>query len=134
MIASAAVIDWRIGRSRLLLPAVIHSVAAVAFVEIAMEWSSAWLLVGAVGISAVEDVLRWVRERRESRVLTLIPGGVAIDGQSYSAARAWLGPGGTAIWLRTATGRRNLMYVMRGEVSVADHAALRRHVKSFEFV
>jgi hypothetical protein len=47
----------------------------------------------------------------------------------YRAKRAWFGPGCTAVWLRAAKQRR-LIYVVRGEIGAADHAALRRHLKS----
>src|SRR5512144_1217257 len=133
MIAATPAIEWRAGRARLLLPAAIHCAAMIAAVEIAFEWPAAWAFTAIVAASAIVDARRWAGERRESNVLVLIPGGVAIDGSAYGAGRAWLGPGCTAIWLRATTGRRRLIYVVRGEVTHADHAALRRHVKAMEY-
>jgi hypothetical protein len=134
MIAAPQTIEWRVGRARLLLPAAVHGVALIAGVEISLEWPAAWMFIAIVGLSAVADLLRWAAERRESNVLVLIPGGVAIDASVYGAVRAWLGPGCVAIWLKAVTtGRRRLIYVVRGEVTHADHAALRRHVKAMEF-
>jgi hypothetical protein len=134
MTAAAHRIEWRVGRIRLALPVTIHAAALIAGIEIALEWTAAWVLVAGVALSAFVDARRWVVERRESSVLVLIPGGVAIDGVAYCARRAWLGPGWAAIWLQATTGRRRLVHVVRGEVTHADHAALRRHVKAMEFV
>jgi hypothetical protein len=134
MIAPIAPIDWRIGSARILLPATIHGVAAVAAAEAAREWPAMWLFAVAVAVSAVDDLKIWIRERGRLRTLALVPGGISIDAQRYRARRAWLGPGWTAIWLRADDGRRRLVYVMRGEVTVAAHAALRRHLKSLGYV
>jgi hypothetical protein len=133
MIGPARAFDWRVGRARLLLPAAIHGVASIAAIEIALERPALWLLVAIVAASGVADLLRWAAERRESNMLLLIPGGVAIDADAYDAERAWMGPGCVAIWLKAKTGRRRLIYVVRGEVGHTDHAALRRHLKAMEF-
>ena len=134
MMAAAQAIEWRVGRARLLLPAAVHGVALIAGIEISRGWPAAWMFVAIVAVSAIADLLRWASERRESNMLVLIPGGVAIDANAYGAIRAWLGPGCVAIWLKAVTtGRRRLIYVVRGEVTHADHAALRRHVKAMEF-
>jgi hypothetical protein len=133
MIAAARTIEWRVGRARLLLPAAVHCVALITGIELTAEWPTVWLFVAIVAASAIADALWWASARRGSNVLVLIPGGVAIDGSSHRAERAWLGPGCAAIWLRAATGQRRLIYVVRGEVTRADHAALRRHVKAIEF-
>ncbi len=133
MIAAAQAIEWRVGRARLLLPAAVHGVASIAGIQIALESPAVWVFVAIVAVSATVDWLRWAAERRESNMLVLIPGGVAIDADVYGAVRAWLGPGCVAIWLKAATGRRRLVYVVRGEVAPADHAALRRHIKELEF-
>jgi hypothetical protein len=58
-------------------------------------------------------------------------GGISIDSCVYSANRAWFGPHCTAVWL-TASKERRLLYVMHGEVTAADHAAIRRHLKSLK--
>ena len=133
MIATAQTIEWRIGRARLLLPAAVHGVALIAGIEIALEWPAAWAFVAIVTVSALADAARWNTERRRSNVLVLIAGGVAIGADAYRAVRAWLGPGCTAVWLKATTGRTRLIYVVRGEVAHADHAALRRHLKAMEF-
>src|SRR5512143_2962785 len=112
MIAAAQAIEWRVGRARLLLPAAVHGVASIAGIQIALESPAVWVFVAIVAVSATVDWLRWAAERRESNMLVLIPGGVAIDADVYGAVRAWLGPGCVAIWLKAATGRRRLIYVV----------------------
>jgi hypothetical protein len=134
MIASTPQIDWRIGYARILLPAAVHGVAVAAAVEALGEWWGAWLFIGVIGVSAVDEIASWVRERGRSRTLALIPSGIAIDTQSYRARRAWLGPGWTVVWLSSGNGRLTLLHVMRGEVTIDAHAALRRHVKALEYV
>jgi len=133
MIATAQTIEWRVGRARLLLPAAVHGVALIAGIEIALEWPAAWAFVAIVTVSALVDAARWNTERHRSNVLVLTAGGVAIGADAYRAVRAWLGPGCTAVWLKATTGRPRLIYVVRGEVAHADHAALRRHLKAMEF-
>jgi hypothetical protein len=133
MIAAAPLVEWRVGRIRLLLPSVIHLLAATGATESALGWPWAWLLVGCVFASAVDEYLRWFRERGLVHMLDLFPGGIAIDAHNFRARRAWLGPGWTAIWLTDTNRRRRLLYVMRDEVTDHDHAALRRHVKTFDF-
>jgi len=133
MIATARTIEWRVGRARLLLPAAVHGVALIAGIELALEWPAAWVFVAIVTSSALADALRWNAERRRSNVLVLTAGGVAIGADAYHTVRAWLGPGCTAVWLKATTGRPRLIYVVRGEVAHADHAALRRHLKAMEF-
>jgi hypothetical protein len=133
MIAPVQTIEWRIGRARLLLPATVHGVALIAGIEIAPEWPAAWAFVVIVTLSALAEALRWNAERRRSNVLVLTAGGIAIGADAYRAVRAWLGPGCTAVWLKATTRRPRLIYVVRGEVAPADHAALRRHLKAMEF-
>ena len=133
MMASAQRIDWQIGSTRLLLPALVPVVAMFAALEIASTWPVWWAFVGAVSASAVYEAVTWRRERCYIRTLDLIVGGVAVDSRVYQARRAWLGPGLTAIWLEAA-GAGRLLYVMRREVTPGAYAALRRHVKSLEFL
>ncbi len=128
-VAAQIAIDWRVGRSRLLLPAAIHAIAFVSTLELAQDWAAAWILVGAVVFSAVDEGVRWLRDRQCLRKLVLIPGGVQIDAAAYQVRSAWLGPGLTALWLKRPERGRRLVYVVRGEVMPFDHAALRRHVQ-----
>ncbi len=127
-----APIEWRVGTARIVLAVTVHAVSMIASIAIALDWYGAWLLVGAVGVSTVDEAVRWSRARGCVRRLELFAGGVAVDSQRHRARRAWLGPGWSAIWLTSVSGRRRLLHVMRGEVSQMDHAALRRHVKSLE--
>lgn len=132
MIAPTSSIEWRIGGARIALSATVHGVATIASIVIALDWRGAWFLLGVVGLSAVEEAVRWFRERGQARTLGLFPGGIVIDALRYQAWCAWLGPGWTAVWLTTGAGRRRLLHVMRGEVTEADHAVLRRHVRCLE--
>ena len=134
MIAAVRLIEWRVGPTRLLLPGVIHVLAATAAIDLALGCPWAWLLVCCVLASAVDESVRWVRERGGLHMLELFPGGISIDALNHRARRAWLGPGWTAIWLTDTNRRRRLLYVIRDEVTERDHAALRRHVKTFDFI
>lgn len=132
--AAPTAIDWRVGRTRTLLPAAVHSVALVATVDLAQQSAAVWILAGGVMLSAAADGARWFRNRRRlrevgPRTIVLIPGGLQIDTTTYQARCAWLGPGMTALWLKTANGRRRLLYLVAGELAPTDHAALRRHAK-----
>jgi hypothetical protein len=128
-VGALTVIDWRVGHLRALLSATVHLTAVASTVQLATERPAAWILVGGVLLSAVGECIGWIRERRRLRTLVLIAGGIEIDTQAYRTSGAWLGPGWTAVWLRDAK-RRRLLHVMCDEVSAADHAALRRHLKS----
>ena len=79
MIVAATLIEWRVGRTRLLLPLVIHALAAAAAIDLALGWAWAWVLVGGVLVSSVEETLRWFAERGLRHLLQLFPGGIAID-------------------------------------------------------
>ena len=129
MTGAPTAIDWRVGRLRTLLPIAVHGVALAAALELARERPMAWFLVVGVLVSAVAECLAWMSERGRAHRLSLIAGGIGIDSTQYGARRAWFGPGCTAVWLRAAK-RRRLVYVVRGEIAAADHAALRRHLKS----
>lgn len=133
MIAAAPLIEWRVGRTRLILPGAIHLLAATAAIQLALGWPWAWIWAGGVFVSAVCESVRWFRERDVLHMLGLFPGGVTIDASKYRARRAWMGPGWTAIWLTDENRRRRIVYVIRDEVTDHDHAALRRHVKTFDF-
>jgi hypothetical protein len=122
-------IDWRVGWLRALLGATVHSAALWSTLQLAAEMPAAWILVTGVLLSAAAECIGWLRARRHRRTLVLIAGGLEIDGLAFRARRAWLGPGWTAVRLGTAKHRR-LLHVMRDEVTAADHAALRRHLKS----
>lgn len=124
-------IDWQPGRLRTLLPISVHSVSLWTALEFAREWTPAWVMVVGVLISAVQECRTWVRERRIAHKLTLIPGGIEIDSAACYATRAWFGPRCTAVWLRAAR-QRILLWVVHGELSVAGHAALRRHLKALK--
>lgn len=125
--------DWRVGQRRMMLPAAVHSLAMLAAVELARERSWMWAFAGIVGLSAIAEVARQLRERGVLHELGLCPGGITLDALEYRAQRAWLGPGCTAVWLKGARRRRRLVYVWRGEVTDADYAALRRHMKALDF-
>ena len=126
-------IDWRVGRGHLVLPGAVHATAILAAVDLALEWPWLWMLVGAVALSAIDEGVRVLRECGVPHALGLCPGGVTIDALEYRARRAWLGPGSTAVWLSATGGKRRLLYVLRGEATPADHAALRRHLKALDF-
>ncbi len=131
-------IDWRIGRRRLVLPVVVHALAALAALDLARERSSMTAFLGIVVLGAVvlSATAEWLRARREHGALHelgLCSGGITVDALEYRARRAWLGPGWTAVWLTASGRRRRLLYVWRGEVTDADHAALRRHMKALDF-
>ena len=99
--------------------------------ELVGDWPMAWILVVAVLINGTHELREWLRERRYAHTLTLIPGGIEIDSAVYGAYRAWFGPHWTAAWLKAARQRR-LLYVVRGELTAANHAALRRHLKTLQ--
>jgi hypothetical protein len=124
-------IDWRMGGLRTLLPISVHSVALWTALELADEWALAWAMVVGVLINAVQECRVWIRERGIAHTLALIPGGIEIDTAAYYATRAWFGPRCTAAWLRRAR-QRILLFVVHGELSDANHAALRRHLKSLK--
>ena len=126
-------IDWRVGRGHFVLPAAVHATAIVAAVDLALERPWVWMVVGALVLSAIDEAVRVLRERGVPRVLGLCPGGITIDALEYRARRARLGPGSTAVWLGATGGQRRLLYVLRGEATPADHAALRRHLKALDF-
>jgi len=129
MTGAPTAIDWRVGRLRIVLPIAIHGVALSAALELARERPMAWALVVGVLVSAAAECLAWIGERGRAHSLSLIAGGIGIGATQYGAKRAWFGPGCTAVWLRAAKQRR-LIYVVCGEVAAADHAALRRHLKT----
>jgi hypothetical protein len=124
-------IDWRMGRLRTLLPISVHSVALWTALELADEWPLAWVMVVGVLIRALQESRVWVRERGVPHTLALIPGGIEIDSEAHYATRAWFGPGCTAVWLKRVR-LRILFWVVHGEMSAANHAALRRHLKSLK--
>jgi len=124
-------IDWRVGRLRTCLPIAVHAVALWSTLELARERPAVWILVATVLASAMAEWIEWIRERRAAHRLTLVAGGISIDSCVYCANRAWFGPHCTAVWL-TASKERRLLYVMHGEVTAADHAAIRRHLKSLK--
>lgn len=126
-------IDWRIGRRRMLLPAAVHALAGLAAVELARERAWMWAYVGGVVVSAIAEWTRMRRARGVVHELGLCPGGITVDALAYRARRAWLGPGWTVVWLTARGQRRRLLQVWRGEVTDADHAALRRHMKALDF-
>ena len=126
-------IGWRTGRLRTLLPVSVHCVALWTALELADESPLAWAMAVGVLISAVQECRMWLRDRGIAHTLALIPGGIEIDTVAYNATRAWFGPRCTAAWLRRAR-QRILLCVVHGEMSVANHAALRRHLKSLKLV
>ena len=131
-------IDWRIGRRRLVLPVAVHALAVLAAIDLAREDATSWAFVGAVVlvatvISAVAESLRAWRDHDTRHELGLWSGGIAVDAFEYRVLQAWLGPGWTAFWLTASGQRRRLLQIWRGEVTDADHAALRRHVKALDF-
>ncbi len=131
MTGNPTAIDWRVGRLRTLLPIAIHAVALGTALELVGDWPMAWILVVAVLVSGTQELRGWLRERRYAHTLTLVPGGIEIDSAVYRAYRAWFGPHWTAAWLKAARQRR-LLYVVRGELTAANHAALRRHLKTLQ--
>ena len=133
MTALIPLLEWRPGRGRLLLPAAVHAIAAYAAIDLALQWQWAWLFVAVVLLSAGDELRRWRRACRRSYVLGLCSGGIVIDETRYRARRGWLGPLGTAVWLTDPGGRRRLLSIWRGELTGADYAALRRHVKALDF-
>ena len=126
-------LDWRAGLGHLALPAAVHATAVLAAVDIAVERTWVWMLVGAVVLSAIDEGVRVLRERGVPHALGLCPGGITIDTIEYRARQVWLGPGSTAVWLGATGGQRRLLYVLADEVTIADHAALRRHLKTLDF-
>ena len=124
-------IDWRIGRLRTLLPITVHCVALWTAFELAVEWRMAWALLAGVTINAALECRASIRERGIAHTLVLIPGGIEIDSEAYHTTGAWFGPRCTAAWLRRAR-QRTLLCVVHGELSAANHAALRRHLKSLK--
>ena len=126
-------ISWRSGPRRAVLPIVVHCIAAAAVMCLAIAQHWAWLLFGVVLASACSDGLKLRRELGGSRTLTMQGGVISIDGVDGRVERGWLGPGWTVIWLRLPNRRREMVSVFRSELTGADHAALRRHLKEFDF-
>jgi len=134
MTKPAAVFDWQIGRLRVLVPAAVYGVAGAAAVMVAIDWTVAWLYVGVVGLLWIDESAQWIRQRGRRRTLTLTPNGIAMDADSYRARRAWLGPGWTAVCLQAGDGRCHWAHFVRDELTADAQAALRRHVKSLEYL
>jgi hypothetical protein len=133
MIESGATIEWRAGPRYAMAITVVHALAGFAVATIAQRWPIAWTLLSLVVASAAFDATRVVRECRRSHRLGCTPLGLALDGVDCEVRDAWLALGWTVLWLRGPRGPTRLLYVHRSELTRAQFAALRRHVKSLDF-
>ena len=134
MTGAPTAIDWRVGRLRTLLPIAVHAVALAALhCELAGELADGVVTRrGRAGQRVRTELRAWLRERASRAHADAHPGrNRASTPPSIGRSRAWFGPGWTAVWLRAAR-RRRLLYVVRGELTAADHAALRRHLKTLQ--
>jgi hypothetical protein len=129
----APTIEWRARRSRLIGPLVIHLLAAVAVVDVALRWPVAWPLLSLVAASAAYDLARGWRDSSRVRRLSCTPFGVTVDGVDCEIRDAWLAIGWTVLRLRLRRGRTQLLYVHKSEIPSPQFAALRRHVKSLAY-
>ena len=118
-------IDWRPGRVRWLLPALTYGVAAWGACELTLlqPWGGWWLAVIAYWTFSEARQMR--RETSRPRRLRLHGATVALDEAEGVLAQVWMGPFGTAIWLRS----NRLLMIYPSEMSRAGYAALRRHLK-----
>lgn len=123
--------EWRAGARGAVVTAGVHALAACGVVAYARHWPIAWSMLVVVAASATFDALRFVRERRLHRFVCT-PFGVTIDDVDFAVHGAWLAFGWTVLWLDRVRGRRRLLHVHRSELTAAQFAALRRHVKSLD--
>src|SRR5262245_32931926 len=133
MIEAATTIEWRAHRARLVGPLVIHLLAAVAVVDVALRWPIAWPLLVLVAASAAYDLARCWRDSSRIRRLSCTPFGVIVDGVDCEVRDAWLAIGWTVLRVRLRRGRTQLLYVHESEIPSRQFAALRRHVKSLGY-
>lgn len=114
------------------LPVVVHGVAAAAVIFAAFVHDWVWVLGGVVLCSAIGDFRSVRRELRCTHTLTMHGRRITLDGVAVRIVRGWLGPGLTVMWLRVGR-RREMISVYQSELRGADHAALRRQLRAFDF-
>src|SRR4030095_13413142 len=112
MPTAAWTISWRYGRLRAVLPIAVHCVAAAAVVCVALEYTWAYLLGGAVIGSAIRDFHNLRREHARLRTLTVHGPILTIDGMPARVERGWLGPGLTVVRLRVGN-RSEMLSIFR---------------------
>jgi hypothetical protein len=133
MSEASATFEWRIGRLRVTGALAIHALSAFAVAAAAQRWPIVWSLLGFVAASVAYDVARVWRDRGRVFRLRCTPFGVTIDDVDCVVRDAWLALGWTVLWLRDPRGRTRLLYVHRAELTSAQFAALRRHVKALAY-
>lgn len=126
-------VHWRAGKLRILPPLAVHAVALAGCVVVLPAQPSAWLWLCVVLASGAWDIVRLRRDTGCAHAAILSDDGVCIDGCDAHPVSAWLGPGWTVVWARTARGERLRMCVFSDEVTRADHATLRRYLRDCEF-
>jgi len=134
MTESGATIEWRTGPRYAAAAVAVHALAGCAAAAIAQRWPIAWALLGCVASSAALDAIRIVRERPHRHRLRCTPLGLIVDDADCEVRNAWLALGWTVLWLREPRGKTRLLYLHRSETTPAQFAALRRHVKSLDYV
>lgn len=117
----------------MVIPIVVHLIAAAAVICVAVDHGAAWTLGVVVVVSAVYDAAKLRSELRLQRTLVMHGRVMTLDGVDAYAASAWLGPGLTVVWLRRRDGRRATVTLFRSELTAAQHAAMRRHLRSLDF-
>jgi hypothetical protein len=70
-----------------------------------------------------------MHRQKDVRRLRLHGATIEVDDDECAVERAWLGPFGTAIWLRSDAGASRLLMIYRSEMSKTSYATLRRHLK-----
>jgi len=126
---TVASIDWRPGPVRWVLPVLAYGVAAWGACELTLlqPWAGWWLAV--IAFWGLRDAHRLQRETHTLRQLRLHGRTVELDNAAGTLERAWLGPFGTAVWLRGDVAANGLLMIYPSEMSKAGYAALRRHLK-----